>query len=267
MSLNGKVAVVTGSSRSIGAAIAKQLAADGASVIVNYVSDAAAAEGVVSDIKASGSGAAAAVKADVSSLGGAKTLLDESLRIFGKIDILVLNAGIMGSRVLAQVDEEFYDQHMNINVRGPLFLTQLAAPLLPEGSGRIIFFSTSLAHASAVMPINLVYVATKGAVEQLARVLAKDLGKLYFQPICYPTTHTVTGSKGITVNTVSPGPTDTALFRAGKTEQQIQFIAGLAPSKRLGQPDDVSPVVSFLASDGARWVNGQNILVNGGFVV
>lgn len=167
----------------------------------------------------------------------------------------------MGSRILADVDEQFYDHHMAVNVKGPLFLTKAAAPLLPQGikrlisplflayiisGGRIIFFSSSLTKASNVLPNALVYVATKGAIEQMCRVLAKDLG-----------------ARNITVNTVSPGPVDTPLFREGKTEQQIQFITGLSPSKRLGLPEDIAPVVSFLASPAATWVNGQTIMVNG----
>ncbi|KDQ51284.1 hypothetical protein JAAARDRAFT_41343 [Jaapia argillacea MUCL 33604] len=249
MSLTGKVAIVTGSSRSIGASIAKRLAADGANVIVNYVSNSSAADEVVESINAKGPGKAVAVKADVSGISGAKLLLDESIKAFGKLDILVLNAGIMGSKVLADVDEQFFDSHFNINVKGPLFLTKAAAPLMTEGS-RIIYFSTTLTNASAVLPNALIYVASKAAVEQFARVLAKDLG-----------------SRGITVNTVSPGPVDTPLFRQGKTEQQINFIAGLNPAKRLGQVDEISPVVAFLASPDAGWINGQNIRVNGGFVV
>ncbi|KAI0051415.1 NAD(P)-binding protein [Auriscalpium vulgare] len=245
LALAGKVAIVTGSSRSIGASIARRLASDGASVVVNYVNDATAAESVVSAIHAEGTGKAVSVKADVSTVDGAKSLLDQSIGAFGKLDILVLNAGIMGSKVLADVDEAFYDSHFNINVKGPLFLTKLAAPLIPPG-GRIVFLSTSLARASTVLPNALVYVASKGAVEQMARVLAKELG-----------------ARGVTVNTVSPGPTDTDLFRAGKSEQQIQFIANLAPAKRLGKPEEIGPVVAFLASEGASWVNGQNILVNG----
>lgn len=112
--------------------------------------------------------------------------------------------------------------------------------------GRIIFFSSSLTRASSVLPNALVYVASKGAIEQICRVLAKDLG-----------------ARGITVNTISPGPVDTPLFREGKTEQQIQFIAGLNPAKRLGTPEEIAPAVAFLASPEATWVNGQNILVNG----
>lgn len=262
-SLTGKVAIVTGSSRSIGAAIAKRLAEDGANVIINFISNSYAADEVVNAINSEGKGKAVGVKADVSSIAGINTLLEETVKAFGKLDILVLNAGIMGSRVLADVDEQFFDSHIRINVKGPLFLAKAAAPLLPAGTfgyclcnhqisslssigGRIIFFSSSLTKASSVLPNALVYVASKGAIEQISRVLAKDLG-----------------SRKITVNTISPGPVDTPLFREGKTEQQIQAIAGLNPQKRLGLPEEIAPTVAFLASPAAAWINGQNILVNG----
>ncbi|KAJ6496231.1 hypothetical protein C8R45DRAFT_899653 [Mycena sanguinolenta] len=245
--LNGKVAVITGSSRSIGAAIAKHIASQGARVVVNYVNGVQAANEVVEEIKASG-GSAVAIGADMSTIAGGQHLVDESVKAFGGIDILVLNAGIMGSKVLADLDEAFYDTHFATNVKGPLFLAKAAAPLLPAPGGRIIFFSTSLTGASTVSPTALVYTATKGAVEQLSRILAKDLG-----------------ARGITVNTVSPGPVDTPLFREGKPQQLIDTIAKSAPSGRLGQVDDIAPVVSFLASSAAQWVNGQNVRVNGGF--
>jgi 3-oxoacyl-[acyl-carrier protein] reductase len=225
------------------------LAEDGANVIINYVSNHYAADEVVNSINSKGKGKAVGVRADVSTVGGANILLEEAVKAFGKLDILVLNAGIMGSKVLADVDEEFFDSHIRINVKGPLFLTKAATPLLQAG-GRIIFFSSSLTKASNVLPNALVYLASKGAIEQIARVLAKDLG-----------------ARGITVNTISPGPVDTPLFREGKSEQQIQFIAGLNPQKRIGLPDEIAPVVAFLAGPAATWVNGQNILVNGGFVV
>ena len=199
--------VVTGSSRSIGAAIAKRLAQDGASVVINYASNEAAAKEVADEINGIRSGAAVTIKADVSTVESCKSLLDETLKAFGKIDILVLNAGIMGLRGLREVDEKFFDNHFLINVKGPFFLVQAAEPHLKEGEqrvqlwdrislvrltlpvgGRIIFFSTSLARNSAITPPYLVYAATKGATEQLSRALSKELG-----------------AKGITVNTVSPG--------------------------------------------------------------
>ncbi|VDC03099.1 unnamed protein product [Peniophora sp. CBMAI 1063] len=249
LTLANKVALVTGSSRSIGAAIAKDLASKGASVIINYASSASAADEVVKSIETEGRGKAVAVKADVSSIAGAQTLLDGTLKAFGKLDILVLNAGIMGNATLEQLDEDFYQRHMDANVKGPLFLTKLAAPHLTSG-GRIVFFSTSVTRMSTVSAPYLVYSATKGAVEQLSRVLAKELGP-----------------KGITVNTVSPGPVNTPLFNDGKPPQVIEMIKNMAPLKRLGEPEDIAPLVSFLASEEARWVNGQNILCNGGFVV
>jgi 3-oxoacyl-[acyl-carrier protein] reductase len=132
-SLSGKVALVTGSSRSIGAAIAKRLADDGANVVINYVSNPNAADEVVSSINAHRPGAAVAVKADVSTIAGGQELLDATVRSFGKIDIIVLNAGIMGSKTLEDIDEQFYDDHMNVNVKGPFFLVKAAAPLLTAG--------------------------------------------------------------------------------------------------------------------------------------
>jgi len=247
--LQGKVALVTGSSRSIGAAIVKRLAQDGASVVINYASNETAAKEVAEEINNIRSGAAVIVKADVSTVESCKYLLDETLKAFGRIDILVLNAGVMGMKTLREIDEKFFDEHFLINVKGPFFLVQAAERHLTEG-GRIIFFSSSLASNSAIVPPYLVYAATKGAVEQFSRVLAKELG-----------------AKGITVNTISPGPTDTALFRQGKSEQLITALANTHPAKRIGTVDEISSVVAFLASPEARWVNGQNILVNGGSVV
>ncbi|KAI0642770.1 NAD-P-binding protein [Trametes meyenii] len=249
LSLTGKVAIVTGSSRSIGAAIARQLAALGANVVINYVSSASSAQDVADSINSQGAGKAIIVKADVGSVAANQDLVAETIRQFGRLDIVALNAGIMDNETLSEVTEETYDRQFATNVKGPLFLVQAAAPHLPSG-GRVIFFSTSLTRASAIQPNYLVYAATKGAVEQLARVLAKDLG-----------------ARGVTVNTIAPGPTDTAMFRDGKTEQQIGFLAGLHPQKRLGTVDEVGNAVAFLVSEDASWVNGQTLMVNGGFVV
>ncbi|KAG6831075.1 hypothetical protein H0H92_012999 [Tricholoma furcatifolium] len=245
-SLNDKVAIVTGSSRGIGAAIAQRLAEDGANVVINYVSNAQRADDVVSEIKAKGKGAAIAIKADASTISGGKQLVEETIKAFGKVDILICNAGIMGSKTLAEIDEKFFDDHFNINVKGPLFLAQTVASLLPSPGGRIIFFGSSLTDATAVLPNGLAYVASKGAIVQISRILAKDLG-----------------ARGITVNTVSPGPVDTDLFRAGKPEAVIKAIAAQNPNNRLGLPEDIAPVVAFLSSPAAQWINGQNIRVNG----
>ncbi|KAJ3286196.1 hypothetical protein HK104_009146 [Borealophlyctis nickersoniae] len=247
--LTNKVAIVTGGSRGIGRSICQRLAQDGANVVVNYNSNAAEAQSVVDEINAAGKGKAVAVQADVSKVGDVKVLVGRCEEEFGKIDFLVLNAGIQMNQSLHEITEESFDKSFGVNVKGPLFLAQTAAPKMSEG-GRIIFFSTSLTAATMVAPNYALYNATKGAVEQLARVLAKDLGK-----------------RGINVNTISPGPTATDLFLNGKSEQQINFLANLSPFGRLGQPDDIASVVAFLVGPDAKWVSGQNIRVNGAFVV
>ncbi|KAF8532424.1 NAD-P-binding protein [Gautieria morchelliformis] len=247
--LSEKVAIVTGGSRSIGAAIAIRLARDGANVIVNYVRNSQAANEVVFSIAQVGKGRAIPVKADLATGAGRQFLIDETVRQFGRIDILVNNAGIMGSRTLEHIDEAFFDDHINLNVKSPLFLTQAAVKHMAPGS-RVIFCSSSLSSATTVLPNALVYLGSKGAVEQFTRVLSKDLA-----------------SKGINVNCVSPGPTDTALFRAGKPESVIKHIAGLSPYNRLGNVDDISGTVAFLVGPDAAWVTGQNIRVNGAFAV
>jgi len=249
MSLSGKVALVTGSSRSIGAAIVKRLAHDGAHVVVNYVQGVDSANAVVDEINSTREGAAIAIQADVSGTAGTKKLVEDTLKAFGRIDILVLNAGMTRNKPLENTDEVDYDDIFNTNVKGPLFLVKAASPHLTEG-GRVIFLSTSITRMSGVAPEYLTYAASKGAVEQLSRVLARDLGR-----------------RGITVNTVSPGPVDTPMFREGKTEQAIQMFTGMHPAKRLGQPDDIAYMVATLSAPGAAWVNGQTILVNGGLVV
>lgn len=263
--LSGKVALVTGSSRGIGAAIARRLAADGATVIINYVSSEKAAQEIVNELDAKRPKSAIAIKADVSSAAGAQALFAKALETCGRVDILVLNSGIMKNKALAEVDEAHYDSHFNANVKGPLFLTKAAAPHLTEGltfvcycswrpadpsflslGSRIIFFSSSLTRFSMIPANYLIYAGTKGAIEQFARVLAKDLG-----------------AKGITVNTVSPGPINTEMFTGDKTEDQIKFFANMHPPKRIGEPTEIANVVAFLAGPDSTWVNGQNIPVNG----
>jgi 3-oxoacyl-[acyl-carrier protein] reductase len=242
-SLAGKVAIVTGASRGIGRAIALKLASNGASVVVNYAGNADKAQEVVTEIEKL-QVQAIPVQADVSKVADIHKLFDQTIEKFGKVDILVNNAGITFYKLTTEVTEEDFDKIFAINVKGTYFACQQAAQRMTDG-GRIINFSSST--TAMMLPKYGAYVATKGAVEQMTRVLAKELG-----------------TKDITVNVVSPGPTDTELFRQGKTEEQINHFAQMAALGRLGQVQDLADVVAFLASDEARWITGQNIRVNGG---
>jgi len=242
-SLAGKVAIVTGASRGIGRAIALKLASNGASVVVNYVGNTDKAQEVVTEIEKL-QVQAISVQADVSKVADIQNLFDQTIEKFGKVDILVNNAGITFYKLTTEVTEEDFDKIFAINVKGTYFACQQAAQRMADG-GRIINFSSST--TAMMLPKYGAYVATKGAVEQMTRVLAKELGE-----------------KHITVNVVSPGPTDTELFRQGKTEEQINHFAQMAALGRLGQVEDLADVVAFLASDEGRWITGQNIRVNGG---
>ncbi|KAI0697924.1 NAD-P-binding protein [Cytidiella melzeri] len=247
--LQGKVALVTGSSRAIGAAMVKRLATDGASVVVNYNNNADAANAVVDEIHSSTSGKAVALKGDMSSTVDAQNLVEETVKHFGKIDIIVLNAGTMTNAPLNDIDEKAFDDLFNMNVKVPLFMVKTASKHMQPG-GRVLFISSSITKFSGVPPNYLLYAATKGAIEQLTRVLAKDLG-----------------SRGINVNAIAPGPTNTELFRAGKSEQLIQFFSSLHPAKRIAEPDEISPIIAMLAREESSWVNGQTIFVNGGYAL
>jgi 3-oxoacyl-[acyl-carrier protein] reductase len=241
--LKGKVALVTGASRGIGRAIAERLGRDGAAVAVNYASNAGEAQKVVAQIESSG-GKAVALQADVGRVPDVVRLFDETIAKFGKLDILVNNAGIMFAKPVSTVTEAEFDRIFAVNVKGTFFACQQAATRLAEG-GRIINLSSST--TARFMPTYGAYVATKGAVEQLTRSLAKELGP-----------------RRITINAISPGPTETELFTIGKTPEQIQQYAQLAAFGRLGQPMEIAEVVAFLASEAAGWISGQNIRVNGG---
>jgi 3-oxoacyl-[acyl-carrier protein] reductase len=245
MRLEGKVALVTGASRGIGRAIAVRLGRDGASVVVNYSGNAEAAREAVAAVAEAG-GKAVAVQADVGKVAEIERLFEEAIRQFGRLDILVNNAGSMFNKPLADVTEDEFDRIFAVNVRGTFFACQQATRRMAEG-GRVVNFSSST--TALMLPTYSAYVATKGAVEQFSHVLAKELGP-----------------RGITVNVVSPGPTDTDLFGQGKTEQDKQRFAQMAALGRLGRPEDIADVVAFLASDEARWITGQNIRANGGLI-
>ncbi len=245
MKIDGKVALITGASRGIGRAIAVRLGRDGAAVVVNYSGSQEAAHETVAAIE-QGGGRAIAVQADVGKVADVERLFDETFQQFGRLDILVNNAGIMFNKLLAEVAEEEFDRIFAVNVKGTFFACQQAAKRMADG-GRIINFSSST--TAMMLATYGAYVATKGAVEQMSHVLAKELGP-----------------RGITVNVVSPGPTDTELFGQDKTEQDKQRFAQMAAMGRLGQPQDIADVVALLVSDEARWITGQNIRANGGTI-
>jgi 3-oxoacyl-[acyl-carrier protein] reductase len=244
--LNGKVAVVTGASKGIGAAIAEELAKDGASVIVNYATSAQGAEAVVAKIKANG-GKAKAVGADVSKPADARKLIESGVAEFGRIDVLVNNAAVYDFAPLEQITEQHFDRMFDLNVRGLLFTTQAAAKAMGEQGGSIINIG-SVASISAP-PSGSVYSATKGAVDVITRSLASELGP-----------------RKILVNAVLPGPVETEGTQA-TGEWWDQFKAQIVPRTplgRVGQPRDIATVVSFLASPEAGWITGQIIQTAGG---
>lgn len=240
--LTNKVVLITGASRGIGAAVAKKIAGQGAKVIVNYAGSQADAEQTVQAIKANG-GDAIALRADVSKTAEVTTLFDAAIAHYGKIDVLINNAGIMINKLLKDTTDEDFTRQFEINVRGTFNTMREAATRLAEG-GTIINFSSTLTRV--MVPTYASYVATKGAVEQLTRVFAKEMG-----------------SRGITVNAVSPGPTNTELYMKGKTQETINRQAALSAFNRIGEPDEIASVVAFLASDDAKWISGQIIGVNG----
>ncbi|GLU52763.1 SDR family oxidoreductase [Dyadobacter frigoris] len=241
--LTEKVILVTGASRGIGAAIAHQLAEAGARVIVNYAGGKEVAGQTVNDIIAKG-GDAIAIQADVSNPGQVKAMFDAAIAHYGRIDVLVNNAGIMITKLLKDTTDEDFTRQFEINVRGTFNTMREAATRLAD-KGSIINFSTSVNRI--MLPTYSTYVATKAAVEQLTRVFSKEVG-----------------SRGINVNSVSPGPTNTELFTKGKPQEVIDRLASLSAFNRIGEPEDIAQIVLFLASDQAKWITAQNIGANGG---
>jgi 3-oxoacyl-[acyl-carrier protein] reductase len=240
-----RTAIVTGASKGIGAAIARRLARDGIAVVVNYARGRDEAQALVGAIEADG-GSAIAVQADIADPAGIATLFDAGEAAFGGVDIMVNNAGIMKLSPIAETDDAAFDTQVAINLGGVFRGMREAARRLRDG-GRIVNFSSSV--VGFFPPGYGVYAATKAAVEAMTHVLAKELG-----------------GRRITVNTVAPGPVETALFMTGKSQAQVEASTRMIPLGRLGQPDDIAGVVSFLAGPDSGWVNGQVIRANGGAI-
>ena len=241
--LTGKVAIVTGGSRGIGAAIAKRLAKDGAIVIVGYNRKAESGAQIVAEIEAAG-GEAEAIQANIAHRDQIQRLIEGTVENYGRLDILVNNAGVAEFLPLETITETHYAHQFDVNVRGLLFTTQEAARHLGAG-GRIINLSSGAAQAAP--PGTSVYSATKAAVEAITKSHAAELGP-----------------RGITVNAVAPGLTVTEMLDAVIPAPIQQAMIGNTPLRRLGTPEDIADAVAFLASEDARWITGQILGVSGG---
>ena len=243
--LTGKVAVVTGASKGIGAAIAKALAAEGASVVVNYASSKSGADKTVDEISKAG-GKAVAMGGDVSKAAEAQGIIDAAIQHYGRLDILVNNSGVYGFTPLEAITEDDFHRHFNINVLGLLLTTQAAVKHMNEG-GSVINIGSGV---TRIFPPNsAVYTATKGAVDAITGVLAKELGP-----------------KKIRVNSINPGIVETEGTQAGGftgTDFEKSLVAQ-TPLGRTGQPGDIAAVAAFLASDDSAWLTGEKIVASGG---
>ena len=246
MSENGnKVAIVTGASRGIGAAVAERLAADGFTVVINYAGSAAPAEALATKIEKAG-GKAITAQADVSDPAAVARMFDSAEAACGGVDVLVNNAGIMLLAPIAEATDELFDRQVAINLKGVFNGMREAAKRL-RGGGRIISFSSSV--VGLYQPTYGIYAATKAGIEAMTHILSKELR-----------------GRNITVNAVAPGPTATALFLDGKPQEVIDHLSKLAPLERLGRPDDIASAVAFLAGPDGAWINGQVLRANGGII-
>ncbi|MGN6233233.1 MAG: glucose 1-dehydrogenase [Trinickia sp.] len=243
--LSGKVAVVTGASKGIGAGIAKALARNGASVVVNYASSKAGAEAVVADIT-SADGKAIAVGGDVSKAADAQGIIDAAIKTYGRIDILVNNSGVYEFAPIEDVTEEHFHRQFNVNVLGLLLTTQAALKYLGEGASII---NVSSVATTITPPTTAVYSGTKGAVDAITGVLSRELGP-----------------RKIRVNAINPGFVITeGTHTAGVVGSDFEAAAvSQTPLGRAGQPDDIASVAVFLASDDAGWLTGEHIVASGG---
>jgi len=237
-------AIVTGASGGIGRAVAKRLASDGFAIALNYAGNPAKAQEVVAEIKGAG-GQALAIQGDIANAGAVENLFKQTQDAYARIDVVVNNAGIMPLSPIAKGDVETFDKVIATNLRGTFLVLAQAAQHLSEG-GRIIALSSSVLAKS--FPTYGAYIASKAGVEGLIHVLANELR-----------------GRKITANAVAPGPVGTDLFLKGKTQAQIDELSKVPPLERLGQPEDIANVVSFLAGPDAGWINGQVLRANGGF--
>jgi 3-oxoacyl-[acyl-carrier protein] reductase len=242
-SQSNKVAIVTGASRGIGAAVAERLAADGFTVVINYSGDVKPADAVARRIEAKG-GRALTARADVNDPAAVRGMFDAAEAAFGGVDVLVNNAGIMRLAKIADSDDALFDQQIAINLKGSFNAMREAAKRLRDG-GRIINFSTSVVCLKT--ETYGVYAATKAAIETLSAILSKELR-----------------GRSITVNAVAPGPVGTDLFLSGKSPELIERLSKMNPLERLGTPEDIAASVSFLAGSDGGWINGQTLRPNGG---
>jgi 3-oxoacyl-[acyl-carrier protein] reductase len=240
-----KVAIVTGASRGIGRVVAARLGHDGFAVVVNYLNNTAEAAEAVAEIRRSGA-EATAVKADVANATDVSQFFEETLKKYGNIDVVVQNSGIMPLSLISKGDVDLFDKVIATNLRGTFLVLSQAAQHVARG-GRIIAFSSSVLGKS--FPTYGPYIASKAGVEGLVHVLANELR-----------------GREVTVNAVAPGPVATELFLKGKNDEQITELAKLPPLERLGRPEDIANVVSFLAGPDGGWVNSQVLRANGGFV-
>ncbi len=243
--LQNKTAIVTGSSRGLGKKTAIELSKKGINVVINYNSNQQEANQVVQEITEFG-GSAVAIKANVSNSKEVDFLFQETIKCFGKVDIVVNNAGIMITKLLKDFTEEEFDKQFSINVKSVFLMMQKSSEIL-EVNGRIINISSST--SKLMMPTYAIYSATKVAVEQMTKVFAKEIG-----------------DKGITVNSILPGPISTALFLEGKTPDMINKIASFSAFNRIGNVEDIIPIILFLSSEESQWITGQSIGVNGGMI-
>ncbi|WP_017965866.1 SDR family oxidoreductase [Rhizobium leguminosarum] len=240
-----KVALVTGASRGIGAAVARRLAKDGFTVVINYSGNAAPAEELAQEIEQAG-GKALTAKADVGDAEAVRHMFEAAETAFGGVDVLVNNAGIMMLSSLAEADDVNFDRQINVNLKGTFNTLREAAKRLRDG-GRVINFSTSV--VGLKLETYGVYAATKAAVEILTTIMAKEMR-----------------GRNITVNAIAPGPVATDLFLNGKSDELIARMAKMNPMERLGTPEDIAAAVAFLAGPDGGWVNGQTLRANGGAV-